>query len=188
MKAKKIICLLTCATLISLTGCGKSDVTAPVVQSQTEIAETAAAPKPATNAGVSQTTPEITNFTLQDIYQDISSQVELISPMEMPAEYIENYYAIDLTQLEDYVFSISEVSTSAETIVLMKLKDSAAADSIIDGMKLVIDEKKGEMENYLPEQYDLVARSSVSQKDNYLWLVISDNDQTIQDIIAGYIH
>lgn len=125
--------------------------------------------------------------SLSELYSQICSSVELVSPMELPQEYIENYYAIDLNKLEDYVFSIAEESTSAETIVIMKLKDASDSDSIVESIQLVVDEKKGEMENYLPEQYDLVARSTIQTKGSYVWLVISAHDKEINQIITDTI-
>ena len=48
-----------------------------------------------------------------------------------------------------------------------------------------MDEKKNEMENYIPEQFAIVEKSKVQTKSNYVWLVISENAETITDIIEN---
>ena len=46
--------------------------------------------------------------------------MELCSPVTMTDSFISNYYGIDPDKLEEYVFSMSEDATSAETIIIMK--------------------------------------------------------------------
>ena len=89
--------------------------------------------------------------------------------------------------MDEYVFSMSEDATSAETIIIMKAKDTASISSLSDCLQVVVDEKKNEMENYLPEQFDIVEKSSVQIKDNYVWLVISENADAISKIIEDGI-
>lgn len=123
--------------------------------------------------------------TIDEIYDEITASVELYSPFCWDDEFITNYYGIDITSLEEYVFSMSEEATSAETIIIMKAKDAATVSDLSDCLQMVVDEKKNEMENYLPEQFDIVAKSSVQTKDNYVWLVISENADAIITIIEN---
>ena len=80
---------------------------------------------------------------------------------------------------------MSEDATSAETIIIMKAKDASNISSLSDCLQVVVDEKKNEMENYLPEQFAIVEKSSVKTKDNYVWLVISENADDINKIIEA---
>lgn len=182
--------LLTCVLIgcgdSATTGSSTTDTTMAENTTQTEASDEGSDGALQSDSG-STAEEQPASCSLAELYNKICSEVELVSPMELPQEYIENYYAIDLTKLEEYVFSIAEESTSAETIVLMKLKDAADTDSIVEGIKLVVDEKKGEMENYLPEQYDLVARSTIQTKGSYVFLVISANDKEINQIITDTI-
>lgn len=121
------------------------------------------------------------------IYDEITNNVTLYSPFCWDDEFISNYYGIDTTSLEEYVFSMSEDATSAETIIIMKAKDVTNISSLSDCLQVVVDEKKNEMENYLPEQFEIVEKSSVQTKDNYVWLVISENADAITKIIEDSI-
>lgn len=121
--------------------------------------------------------------SITDIYEEIQNSVALYSPMEFDDEFLMNYYGIDAGLLEEYVFSMSEDATSAETIVVMKVKSLEDMDNLSSLMQVVVDEKRNEMENYLPEQFAIVDKAEVEVKDNYIWLVISENEDTIEKII-----
>ena len=82
---------------------------------------------------------------------------------------------------------MSEEATSAETIVIMKVKDEADVESISAALQVVVDEKSAEMEDYLPEQFEIVDKSSVKTKGNYVYLVISESADTIIGIIENGI-
>lgn len=101
----------------------------------------------------------------------------------MADSFISNYYGIDPEKLEEYVFVMSEEATSAETIVIMKVKDEGDIEKISSALQVVVDEKKGEMEDYLPEQFEIVDKSSVKSKGNYVYLVISESKDAIEKII-----
>lgn len=124
---------------------------------------------------------------IADIYTEITDQVTLYSPFCWDEDFITNYYGIDIAALEEYVFSMSEDATSAETIIILKAKDASHVSSLSDCLQMVVDEKKAEMENYLPEQFAIVEKSSVQTKDNYVWLVISENADAITGIIEDGI-
>ena len=156
---KKTAVILSVVTL--LTGCGAK--TAPSAEPQaSEVQETK---------------------TVNEIYQEITEQVSLESPVCMDDDFISNYYGIDVSTLEEYVFSMSEDATQAETVVLMKAKDGADTGEIVSALETVVDEKKNEMENYLPEQFEIVEKSEVKTRDRYVWLVISQQADSITDII-----
>ena len=103
----------------------------------------------------------------------------------MDDEFVSNYYGIDAASLEEYVFSMSEDAAQAETIIIMKVRNTDDIGRLTDDLQTVVDEKKNEMENYIPEQFAIVEKSKVQTKNNYVWLVISDNAEAITDIIEG---
>ncbi len=120
--------------------------------------------------------------SLEDVYARIEQEVSLNSPMTVPEEYIANYFGIDVSAAEEYLFVMSEAAISAETIIIVKT-DSENQQAVADSLQQVIDQKAAEMENYLPDQYDIVNKSSVRQAGDYVWLVISENAEAIQAII-----
>lgn len=161
-------------TLLFLTGCGAGPDAAQV-SSAGEVQQ-AAGDSTDVSAAVS----------VQEVYDEITQAVSLASPVCMDDEFILNYYGIDAAaDLEEYVFSMSEDAAKAETVVVMKAKEGADLDALADSLQVVVDEKKLEMENYLPEQYAIVEKSKVQTKENYVWLVISEQADAILDIIES---
>ena len=124
--------------------------------------------------------------SVQDIYEEITQKVELCSPVTMTDSFISNYYGIDPDKLEEYVFSMSEDATSAETIIIMKVRNEADKKSISPALETVRDEKSGEMKDYLPAQFEIVDKSSVKTEGSYVYLVISERaDEIIRVIRVG---
>ena len=111
----------------------------------------------------------------------------LNAPMVLPDEFISNYYGVDVSTLDEYVFSMSEAAISAETVVILKAKDTGSIDDLAASLQTVIDQKRSEMENYLPDQFQIVDKSSVHVEGNYVYLVISEQADAISQIILDGI-
>ena len=157
------VCMAVSAALLG--GCGKAEEASGTDVESGEVEET------------------VNVRPVKEIYEDIKQAVELHSPVEMADSFISNYYGIDPGKLEEYIFVMSEEATSAETIVIMKVKEEGDVEKISGALQVVVDEKRAEMENYLPEQFEIVDKSSVKSKGNYVYLVISESQDTIIQMI-----
>ncbi len=160
----RVLCICMAAMGILAGGCGQGEEAAPaaVMEEKEEDAEA----KP-----------------VKEIYEEIKQSVGLYSPVEMADSFISNYYGVNPEKLEEYIFVMSEEATSAETIVIMKVKDEGDVEKIEAALQVVVDEKRGEMKDYLPEQFEIVDKSSVKTKGHYVYLVISES----ADVITGII-
>ena len=177
-KSIKVMAAFLAAALLS-TGC--SDKTAsPDVSSDPPGSEEAAESAQETYQEIEKTAKSV-----QEIYQEIEQTVSLKSPQCMDEDFILNYYGIDTAGLEEYVFSMSEDAAQAETVILMKVNDPEDLETFADCLQTIVDDKKSEMEDYIPEQFAIVEKSRVQTRDSYLWLVISDNADEITDIIES---
>ena len=180
VRSMKAMAVLTAAALFCA-GC--SDKTTPTVNDMSSNAV----------SGETQNTEDTSNSSdsektvksIDEIYQEIEQSVSLQSPQRMDEDFILNYYGIDVTTLEEYVFSMSEDAAQAETIVIMKVSNSEDLEEFADCLQTIVDDKKSEMENYIPEQFAIVEKSRVRTKDDYIWLVISDNADKITDVIES---
>ena len=173
IKSTKAVAALA-AIMLVCTGCS-SDKAVPTANTtdQTAVSDTA------------DNTDTKTTKSIDEIYRESGQTVTLQSPQCMDDDFISNYYGIDASMLEEYVFSMSEDAAQAETIIIMKLKNTDDLASLQDSLQTVVDEKKNEMENYIPEQFAIVEKSKVQTKENYIWLVISENADAITDIIES---
>lgn len=120
----------------------------------------------------------------EEIYEEITADVTLQSPMVVPEAFVANY-GIDCSTVDDYIFVMSEMSTSVETVAIFKAGDAAVRESVSAALQTFADGKRAEMENYLPEQFDIVDQSSVKTSGDYVYLVISENAEAIEEIIAA---
>lgn len=175
MKKMKVELILACVMAMSVLmgGCGGAEATeASAVEESNEVEAVVEA---------------IPAKPVQEIYEEIAQAVELQSPVPMTDSFISNYYGINPEKLEEYVFVMSEEATSAETVAIMKVKEEGDVENIKAALQVLVDEKRGEMEDYLPEQFEIVDKSSVKTKGNYVYLVISGQADAITKIIENGI-
>lgn len=186
---KKMLTTLLAGTLlcIALTACGGTDGstdsvsdTGVSIENNTSDKDGADITADATDDSTQNENAEPKSF--EEIYGIITESVELDAPMVVTEPYIMNAYGIDASTLDEYVFSLSESSISAETVILINA-GSADADDIVDKLTTWKEYREAELQDYLPEQYSLVADSEVTRQGNYIWLVISGNSKQILEII-----
>ena len=167
---------------------GTKEAAKEETKKETEAAtEAALLSEPAPETVPETTAPQNTGKSVKDIYGEITQKVALNSPMVVPDDFISNYYGIDVGSLEEYVFSMSEAAISAETVAILKAKDAGSTAGLSAALQTVIDQKKSERENYLPDQFQIVDKSSVKVNGNYVYLVISDQADAINQIIQAGI-
>ncbi|MDO4961001.1 MAG: DUF4358 domain-containing protein [Eubacteriales bacterium] len=169
MKKRLNITVLLLAAVLgtSVTACSGSAKTA-----ETTAAETGAA---------------VSGKPAAEILSEIYDSVSLPGVMEMPAQYIMNYYGIDTGAYPDSFFAMSEDATSAEMIVFVRAASEAEAAVVGEQLQMIRDTKAEEMQNYLPEQYQLVSGSDVVINGNTAYLVISEQAAAIRSVIESGI-
>lgn len=125
------------------------------------------------------------DVAVQTVYESVSGAVELPSMVEGDDDYISNYYGIDPEDLDEYIFAEAEDAALASTVIIMKAKSEDAVSRLTASLNTVLDQKAAEMQDYIPEQYDIVADSSVKTEGCYVYLVISENAAKIESAIQS---
>lgn len=138
-----------------------------------------------TTAAEAETT--VMEVPLSDIYAEIEAAVELPKMVILNDNYIANYFGIDLDTLDEYVFANAEEVIYADTVIMMKAKADTDKESLKEALNTMVEHKKTELENYLPEQFKIVEKSAVQMKGDYVYLVISEKEADIEAVIAEYI-
>jgi hypothetical protein len=126
--------------------------------------------------------------TVNEIYDEILSEVELPSMVVMNDNYISNYFSIDLSLLDEYVVANAEDVIYADTIMILKMKNPESAGALEDSLEAMLEQKKLELKNYLPEQYAIVEASEIKIAGNYIYLVVSDQEDDILAVIQEYMN
>lgn len=120
---------------------------------------------------------------LMDLYNTIAESVTLPEMYFADEDFMLNYYGIDASKLEDYVFASCVDSTSTDSIILIRLKDEASADEVVDGLNMVLEQMSAEMENYNPEANELVKAAKVRRNGKNIDLIIHKDREAILSII-----
>ncbi len=171
---KSLVILITAAALLG--GCGgrSVDTVSESVAESTETKQESAQEETGAAA-----------VSVQSVYEAVEAAVELPSMIKGDDDFISNYYGIDSADLEEYVFAEAEDATLASAVIIMKVKSEDAAERIVGSLNTVINQKAAEMQDYIPEQYDIVADSSVKTKGLYVYLVIAENAGDIESVIQS---
>jgi hypothetical protein len=98
-------------------------------------------------------------------------------------DFLMNYYGIDAARLEEYVFASCLDSTSADSVILIRLKDEADAGEVTDCLNMLLEQMSAEMENYNPEANEHVKAAQVRRNGNMIDLVIHQDRDAILAVI-----
>ena len=126
---------------------------------------------------------DTSSVALEDLYNVIAESVSLPEMYFADADFMLNYYGIDASKLEDYIFASCLDSTSVDSIILIRLKDEASANEVVDGLNMVLEQMNAEMENYNPEANELVKGAKVRRNGKNIDLIIHKDCNTILSII-----
>lgn len=132
-----------------------------------------------------ETDEAVKEVSVQDIYKSVGESTQLPSMVEGDDDFISNYYGIDPANLDSYVFASAEDATLATSVIIMKAKSEDVVANLESALNTVKDQKAAEMQGYIPEQYDIVADSSVRTEGIYVYLVIAENAGDIESVISA---
>lgn len=144
-------------------------------EAETKAEETTAAETKAASTGVAPA----------DIYSKVTSY--LPSMVSFDDSYISNYYGIDASQLDGYVFAAAEDVTQADTIVILKAKDAASVSTLSSQLATVKQQKEAELQDYNPTAYQVAAAGYVKTSGNYVYLIMSNNASAIDQVISANV-
>lgn len=147
--------------------------------------EAAAQDAKAEETTVAETKAASTGAAPADIYSKLTSY--LPSMVSFDDSYISNYYGIDASQLDGYVFAAAEDVTQADTVVILKAKDAASVSTLSSQLATVKQQKEAELQDYNPTAYQVAAAGFVKTSGNYVYLIMSGNASQIDQVISANV-
>lgn len=162
------------ATTPETTAAAGSEAAKETTAAETKAAETAAAEAAKT-----------TGAAPSDIYSRLSSYLPTM--VSFDADYISNYYGIDVSELDGYVFAAAEDVTKADTVVILKAKDAGSTGSLATQLATVKQQKEAELQDYNPTAYQTAAAGYVKTAGSYVYLIMSDNAAQIEQVISSEV-
>lgn len=119
---------------------------------------------------------------LSDVFADIKAEVSFSDFSEFSSEADLTNYGIDSADILEFAGGVNTTGVEQEEIVLVKAKDSAAADNIETALKNRYDAKLAQNKNYNPEQAEMIEKCSVEKNGDYVSMIVSENAEKITDI------
>ena len=99
-----------------------------------------------------------------------------------------DFYGIKAEDMEQFAAAITSTGISAKEIVLVKAADEDAAERVREQLDKRVSNRMAEFENYLPDQFDIVAHHSrVSRDGVYVSLIISSELEDLSKIYSGFL-
>ena len=147
--------------------------------------EAAAQDAKAEETTAAETKAASTGAAPADIYSKVTSY--LPSMVSFDDSYISNYYGIDASQLDGYVFAAAEDVTQADTVVILKAKDTSSVSTLSSQLATVKQQKEAELQDYNPTAYQVAAAGYVKTSGNYVYLIMSNNASAIDQVISANV-
>ena len=147
--------------------------------------EAAAQDAKAEETTAAETKAASTGAAPADIYSKVTSY--LPSMVSFDDSYISNYYGIDASQLDGYVFAAAEDVTQADTVVILKAKDASSVNTLSSQLATVKQQKEAELQDYNPTAYQVAAAGYVKTSGNYVYLIMSNNASAIDQVISANV-
>lgn len=147
--------------------------------------EAAARDAKAEETTAAETKAASTGAAPADIYSKLTSY--LPSMVSFDDSYISNYYGIDASQLDGYVFAAAEDVTQADTVVILKAKDASSVSTLSSQLATVKQQKEAELQDYNPTAYQVAAAGFVKTSGNYVYLIMSGNASQIDQVISANV-
>lgn len=133
-------------------------------------------------------TPEKKDYaTLADLYTDLGKVVEFSPMFEVTEEYALNLFGIDVSILDDSVLYLSEDVMSPDTVIIIKSSNADTRSEIESLLKDYVDSKLVELEDYNPENYDIVKECEVKTSGDYVYLIITKNVDDANEFMSNSI-
>ena len=155
------------------------------VKDETKAEEKTEAETKAKETTAAETKAASTGAAPADIYSKVTSY--LPSMVSFDDSYISNYYGIDASQLDGYVFAAAEDVTQADTVVILKAKDAASVSTLSSQLATVKQQKEAELQDYNPTAYQVAAAGYVKTSGNYVYLIMSNNASAIDQVISANV-
>ena len=119
----------------------------------------------------------------KDIYSSIERSVQLPAFIEMDEEYLTDYYNLDFSRIEDFVYVQNEDSLKVDTIIIIETKDRDYVDFVKITLNNILEQMRAETQSYSTENYNIIKKSEVVVSGNLVYLVMSkDYDQIVKII------
>lgn len=130
------------------------------------------------------TAPTNVNVDLKAVMTEIETSVTLPENMDdiTTTDLLLQYYGIKAEDVKQFAVKINGTGIQCDEIVMIEAVDADALARIKTSLQNRLDDVKNQMNNYLPDQYQIAAACKVETKGNYAVLFISSDADRMTEI------
>jgi len=132
-------------------------------------------------AGCGQPAAEAPDF--QAVYDSMTALTDMPDMVVVPNDKGEFLFGIAPGDCKQEIVAICQDSLLADELWLIEATDQEAADRIEALARNRLQQKAAELENYLPEQYQVVQQAQLSREGNCVVLLISPLAKELAELL-----
>ena len=132
---------------------------------------------------------EETYISFDEVYNQLTSSIDFsASKMQKQTEAaLNNYYYIDPATLENYAIYMADYATgNADEIAMFQVKESDQMTTVKSLINDRISDLKVRYEDYKPEEMPKIESAIIEEKGNYIFLVISPDNEKAQEVLPSF--
>lgn len=125
---------------------------------------------------------------LSEVFADIKSEVSFSDFREFSTvDELKKYYGIEAEDVLEFAGGVNTTGVEQEEVVLVKAKDSVAADNVEKALDGRYQAKLNQNKNYNAEQVALIEKCSVERNGSYVSMIVSENAEKITEIYKNAV-
>ncbi len=134
----------------------------------------------------SQTAKDV-KLDLSQIMTEIESSVALPENMDdiTNSELLLDYYGINSEDVKSFAVKFNGTGIKCDEIIMIEAADDEALEKISTALNNRLEDVKNQMNNYLPDEYEIASKCKVETVGNYVVLFISPDAQRMTEIFKS---
>ena len=143
---------------------------------------------PTTAPTTAPTDKPASSVVLSDLLTEINTQYGIngLKVLEKTSD-LSRYYRIDEADVAQFAAEMSTASTEFTEVILIEAADSAAADRISTLLNTHLDTQVNTAKSYSKEFLEMIEQRKVVTSGTFVYLVISEDAEAIESLIASKI-
>lgn len=130
--------------------------------------------------------PEQADFSVQEAMAELTQTASIDEPLALEEADMLDYFGIPAESMADFAAQTCSNGISAQEIVLVKAADEDSAGTVEEKLQARLDNWKAEMENYLPDQYDILSQCRVQRDGLYVALIVHPEHEALEELYRGW--
>lgn len=133
-----------------------------------------------------ETQPQPADFSVQDAMAALTQKAPIEEPLTLEEADMLDFFGIPAESMADFAAQTCSNGISAQEIVLVKAADEDGAKTVEEKLQARLDNRRAEMEHYLPDQYDILSQCRVRRDGLYVALIIHPEHEALEEVYQGY--